>query len=144
MRGGTPRTLSRLSIGRRAVISLASSVSIVLGLLAAGFAPAAMAGSGDFCGPGHYLTSGQECVHQYDTYKQLESWSTYGENQKSCVGITKELAGGVWITWSCLSTGNVPYEETYCNEACNGYLGYGMVYNNSSSPGYFTGWGYWN
>lgn len=125
--------------------ALATCLSV--GVVSLGFAPTpeAMAtGSGDYCGPGHYLTGEQECVHQYATYKETEGWNTYGEGLYNCSGVTKEALGLVWEGWAC-SSGPAPYHESWCTEFCNGDTGYGMVEDDQkSTAGYFTGWGYWN
>ena len=98
-----------------------------------------MAGSGDYCGPGHYLTSEAQCTHQYAYYYETESWDTYGYGHKSCTGTASE--SGAWYSWSCAPGNKAPYYESYCNP-CNS-TGYGFVENFSTGASYFTGWGSW-
>jgi len=132
---------------RRSLGVAAASLSIGLmcsigGLVAA---PVALAGSGDYCGPGHKLEPGSNsmCVHQLDTYKETEGWDTYGEGKGSCTGVSNSN-GGTWYRWNCSGNGGT-YDETYWRGEGETQEGYGFVSDNSGSyTSYYTGWGYWN
>jgi len=122
--------------------SLSIGVMCAIGGLAAA-APAAWAGAGDYCGPGHWLSppSNSLCVDQNDSYKETESWATYGEGKGSCTGVSNSN-GGTWFRFACDGNGGT-YDEVYWRGGSESQEGYGFVYDEGNSA-YYTGWGWWN
>lgn len=127
---------------RTAIVTTAVAIGAMI--VSALGAPAAMAGSGDFCGPGHLLKPGGECIHQYgNPYKEVETWNTNGEGVGSCAAVGSS-DGIEWYGDHCVGDISSGYDESYCTASCNGEYGYGIVEDNSSYTAYFTGWGDWS
>jgi hypothetical protein len=105
----------------------------------AAFAPAAQAGSRDFCSwydLNPYVTASCEYDPHSHIY-EVETWNSDGKGVGSCA--SAESGGRV-----CSAAYGSGYDEAYCKASCNGQSGRPYVTNNN--PQYnsvFTGWDWW-
>jgi hypothetical protein len=126
---------------RTTLVGAVAAICLALPALvgAAAFAPAAQAGSGDFC-VDYDLNPGVAASCEYDPHShiyEVETWNTDGKGVGSCA--SAESGGSV-----CSAAYGSGYDEAYCKASCNGQSGRPYVTNhNPQYNSVFTGWDWW-